>query len=332
MKRKEAAYKIDRGFFKERDLLEGNYVEAVPNISEGRRLDVVKTVVDALCEVDGVYLLDCSSDADHNRSVITFAGEADAVAEGAFRLVEKAAELIDLRSHSGSHPRMGATDVLPFVPLGGTDMRLCVELAEGVGERIGRELKIPVFLYEKAARTEQRRNLAKVRKGQFEGLRESIGRDASRKPDFGPDAIHPTAGAIAVGARQFLIAYNVNLESEDVELAKEIARKVREKDGGLPAVKAMGLYLKQQGCTQVSMNLVDYTKTGIETVYRRIEELAAEEGVPVRESELIGLMPEGAYTEGLENRVKLHDFDRDRIVEVRLKRMMETRRKRTEGL
>lgn len=304
-------------------MFEGEYVEAVPNISEGRRRDVIKAVVDALCEVDGVYLLDYSSDADHNRSVITYAGDAGSVAEGAFRLVKKASELIDMRVHRGSHPRMGATDVLPFVPLGDTDMALCVALAERVGERIGRELGIPVYLYERAARIPERRNLADVRRGEFEGLRKLIGKEPSRRPDLGPEAIHPTAGATAVGARQFLIAFNVNLESQDIALAKRIAKTIRERDGGLPAVKALGLYLKEQNIVQVSMNLVDYTKTGIEEVYKKIEEMATEEGVSVRESELIGLMPAGAYKEGLEQRVKLRSFSKDRIVEVRLKEMME---------
>jgi len=307
------------------------YVESVPNISEGRRKEVVESVVNALMEVEGVYLLDVSSDADHNRSVITFAGEPEAVAEGAFRLVRRAAELIDLNKHEGSHPRMGATDVLPFVPLQGVSMEDCVGLAEQVGRRIGEELGIPVYLYEYAARKPERRNLANIRRGQFEKLRELIGEDPERVPDFGPNRIHPTAGCMAVGARQFLIAYNVNLRSQDVELARRIARRIREKDGGLPAVKALGLWLKEKNCAQVSMNLVDFTKTGIERVYREIERLAKEAGVEIQESELIGLMPEAAYCEGLEERVRMRNFREDMIVERRLRMMLERNIRRWRG-
>jgi len=306
-------------------------VESVPNISEGRRKDAVEAVVDALMSVDGIYLLDVSSDADHNRSVITFAGESEAVGEGAFRLVAKAAELIDLTRHQGSHPRMGATDVLPFVPLGGTQMDECVELAKRVGRRIGEELGIPVYLYERAATRQERRNLANIRRGQFEKLRELIGKDPERAPDFGPNRIHPTAGCSAVGARQFLIAYNVNLRSKDLDLARHIARTIREKDGGLPAVKALGLWLEEKGCVQVSMNLVDFTKTGVERVYKEIERLAREAGVEVEESELIGLMPEAAYTEGLEEQVKMRNFRADMIVERRLRTMMERGVRRWQG-
>jgi glutamate formiminotransferase len=308
--------------------LKGKYIESVPNISEGRRKEVVDAIADSLCAVNGIYLLDCSSDEDHNRSVITFAGLEEAVKEGAFALVKKSVELIDLRKHKGSHPRMGATDVLPFVPLGDSDMALCVRIANEVGERIGKELGIPVYLYEHAARKEMWRNLANVRKGEFEGLREEIGKNPERKPDFGPEKIHETAGAIAVGARQFLIAYNVNLESKDVGLAKRIAKRIREKDGGLPAVKALGLFLEKQGCAQISINLVDFTKTGIEEVYKEIERLAEKEGVKIRESELIGLLPQASYSEGLENRVKLRDFTKDRIIEVRLAKMIEQNIKR----
>ena len=297
------------------------FVESVPNISEGRREEVVERVIEALMSVDGVYLLDASSDSDHNRSVITFAGAPEAAAEAAFRLAKEAARLIDLNRHEGGHPRMGATDVLPFVPLSGASMDDCVDLARRVGRRIGDELRIPIYLYERAATRPERRNLADVRRGQFEGLREAIGGDPERSPDFGPERIHPTAGATAVGARQFLIAYNVNLQSEDVHLARRIAGTIREKGGGLPGVKAMGLYLAEQRCAQVSMNLVDFTRTGIERVYGEIEKLAAEAGVEVRESELIGLMPQAAYTDGLEERVKLRDFTPESVVETRLARM-----------
>jgi glutamate formiminotransferase len=238
-------------------------VECVPNFSEGRRPEVLQQILDAITAVPGVALLGHAMDADHNRAVVTLAGEGEAVVEGAFRGIAKAAELIDLREHQGEHPRMGATDVVPFIPLGDTTMEQCVALATTLARRVGEELQIPTFLYESAATRPERQNLAKVRKGQFEGLRDAIGTDPDRDPDFGPRAIHASAGATAIGARFFLIAYNVNLDSEDVAIAKTIGTLVREKDGGLPSVKAMGFELTREGRTigQVSMNLVDYRVT-----------------------------------------------------------------------
>jgi glutamate formiminotransferase len=298
----------------------GLYIECVPNISEGRRVKVVDAVAAAVQSAEGAYLLDRSSDADHNRSVLTFAGEPDAVGEAAFRLVQKAAELIDLTQHEGKHPRMGAADVVPFVPLGEAQMEHCIRIAANVASRVGRELEIPVFMYEHAATREDRRNLANVRRGQFEGLREEIGTNPDRKPDFGPERIHPTAGAVAVGAREFLIAYNVNLDSSNVDAAKKIAKDIRESAGGLPAVKAIGLFLPEFGVAQVSMNLVNFKATSMETVYTEIERRAKDEfGIEVLESELIGLMPEAAYSAGLEDRLKIRDFKPDMIVEVRLR-------------
>jgi glutamate formiminotransferase len=298
----------------------GLYIECVPNISEGRDLEVVSTVAAEVEAVKGAYLLDKSSDADHNRSVITFAGEPDAVGEAAFRLVNRAASLIDLSKHEGKHPRMGATDVVPFIPLGEAQMEHCIRIAANVASRVGKELEIPVFMYEQAATREDRRNLASVRKGQFEGLREDIGTNPDRKPDFGPERIHPTAGATAVGAREFLIAYNVNLKSDNIEAARKIAKDIRESSGGLPAVKAIGLFLPELGIAQVSMNLVNFRATSMEAVYSDIERRAKDEyGIEVLESELIGLMPEAAYSQGLEDRLKIRDFKPDQIVEVRLR-------------
>lgn len=295
------------------------YIESVPNISEGRRPEVVDAIAAEVESVQGAYLLDRSSDADHNRSVITFAGEPDALGEAAFRLVRKAAELIDLNHHEGKHPRMGAADVVPFVPLGDAQMEHAIRIAANVASRVGKELDIPVFMYEFAATREDRRNLADVRRGQFEGLRDQIGTNPDRKPDFGPERIHPTAGATAVGAREFLIAYNVNLKSDNVEAAKKIAKEIRESSGGLPAVKAIGLMLPEQGIAQVSMNLVNYKLTSMEKVYAEIERRAKEEFViDILESELIGLMPQGAYSPGLEDHLKIRDFAPDQIIETRL--------------
>jgi glutamate formiminotransferase / 5-formyltetrahydrofolate cyclo-ligase len=292
-------------------------VECVPNFSEGRRPEVVDEIVAAIRSVPGVKLIDRSMDADHNRAVVTFVGEGAPVMEAAFRAASKAKERIDLTRHQGEHPRMGATDVIPFVPLEGTRMEECVALAHALGRRIGTELEIPVFFYEAAATRPGRRNLPDVRKGQFEGLRELIGKDPAREPDEGPrDAIHPTAGATAVGARPFLIAFNVNLRTGDVAVAKEIAKAVREKDGGLPGIKAMGFYLDDLGLSQVSMNVCDFESTGLRRVFDEIARLARERGVEVVESELVGLAPRAALPAGTGEHVRLRGFDpRKQIIE-----------------
>ncbi len=269
-------------------------VECVPNFSEGRNQETVDLIVAAITAVPGVSLLGAERDPDHNRSVVTLAGQPEAVLEGAFQGCKKAAELIDLRKHQGQHPRMGATDVIPFVPISGISMEECVALADQLGQRIGAELNIPVFMYGEAAKRDDRQNLAEVRAGEFEGLREEIGRNSQRKPDFGPERIHETAGATAVGARFFLIAYNVNLNTRDVKLAKRIAKAIREKDGGMPAVKAMGFDLPAESCVQVSMNLVDYRQTSPAQAFLRIAELAEAEGVPILNSEIVGLLPQEA--------------------------------------
>jgi glutamate formiminotransferase / formiminotetrahydrofolate cyclodeaminase len=269
-------------------------VECVPNFSEGRRPEVVRQIVEAITAVPGVALLGYESDPDHNRSVVTIAGQPDAILEGAFQGAKAAAELIDLREHKGEHPRMGATDVVPFVPISGISMEECVKLAESLAKRIGEELQIPTFLYGDAAKREERSNLAKVRKGQFEGLREEIGSNSAHEPDFGPHKIHESAGATAVGARFFLIAFNVNLDTTDVKLAKRIGKAIREKDGGMPGVKAMGFDLPAENCVQVSMNLVDYRKTSPAQAFLKIAELAEAEGVKVKNSEIVGLLPQEA--------------------------------------
>ncbi len=300
-------------------------IECVPNFSEGRRAEVVDEIVAAAAAVPGVSVLDRTSDPSHNRSVVTLVGggvEGGAeLVEAAVRMAGVAARRIDLREHQGEHPRMGATDVIPFVPVSGATMAQCVALARRCGQRLGDELGIPVFLYEQAATRPERRNLADVRKGQFEKLRELIGSDPARDPDFGPRAIHPTAGATAVGARKFLIAYNVNLRTGDVDLAKAIAKSIREKDGGFPCVKAMGFHLEDRNLAQVSMNLTDFETTPILVAYEEIERRARAAGVEVEESELVGLAPAAALPDAVARRVKLRDFDPERqIVERRAAR------------
>lgn len=295
-------------------------LECVPNIAEGRDPGVVRAVAEAFTSAGGT-LLDVSSDADHHRSVITFAGLPSEVVEGAVRGARAAQQAIDLTRHRGAHPRMGATDVVPFVPLGRATMGHAVAAAERAAERIASELGIPTFLYGEAARAPARRDLAWVRKGEFEGLSQSVPTDPERVPDFGPRRLHPTAGASAVGARFFLIAYNVNLDTRDLTVAKRIAKEIREKDGGLPGVKALGFDLAERGLVQVSMNLVDYRRTSPAQVYDVIAAKAAALGVEVVESELVGLIPEAAVPPGFAERVRLAGFHADQVVEQRLARL-----------
>ena len=269
-------------------------IESVPNVSEGRRLDVVDHLADAITAAAGVYLLDRTSDASHNRSVFTLAGEHGPVADALERLVAAAIHEIDMESHTGEHPRIGAVDVIPFVPLAATTMDDCVELARSFGERIATRFDLPVFLYAKAATRPERVKLADVRRGQYEGLKAEIDQ-LGRAPDFGPARMHPSAGAVAVGARPFLIAYNINLDSPDVELAKRVARRVRESGGGLPRVQANGFWIEELGRAQVSMNLLDFATTPLWLVWETVREIAAEDGVGLAESELIGLAPLAAF-------------------------------------
>jgi len=296
------------------------WVECVPNISDGRRPEVVARVVEAIRSVPGIVFLGAESDRDHNRTVLTFAGPPAPAAEAAFRCARAARELIDLNGHEGAHPRMGATDVIPFIPLSGSTMEECAALAERVAARIGNELEIPCFLYGRAARRPERAILANVRKGQFEGLRDLIGSDPARDPDFGPRRIHPTAGATAVGARFFLVAYNVNLATEDLSLAKEIAVAIREKDGGFPGVQAMGFALPEKRCVQVSMNLLDYRKTGCFAVYAEIARRAAAKGVAVLESEIIGLLPREAVDDAFAASTLCRNFTPEAVIETKIER------------
>src|SRR5438132_10675450 len=259
-------------------------VESVPNFCEGRRKEVVDAIASAIASVPGVRVLDQEMDADHNRSVFTFVGDRTSVAEAAFRGAKQAIEVIDMNRHRGEHPRVGALDVLPFVPIAGVTMDDCVALAQSVGKRIADDLDVPVYLYEAAATRTDRRALPDVRRGEYEGLKADIATNPDRKPDFGPAKLHPTAGACIVGARPVLIAWNVNLKTRDVAIARRIAKAIRESDGGLPAVRAKGFELADRGLVQVSMNMVDYRKTSLVQAFEAVRTLAAKEGVEIAES------------------------------------------------
>ena len=293
-------------------------LECVPNFSEGRRRDVDDEIVAAVRAVSGARFLDFEMDPDHNRSVLTLVGEPAAVAEAAFAAARVAVERIDLNRHEGRHPRMGAVDVIPFIPIRDLTMEDAVRTSRELGARLGAELKLPVFLYEASATRPDRKNLAEIRKPQFEGLRDLIGKDPERLPDFGPPAIHPTAGCVAVGARPPLIAYNVDLESAEEKLAKRIAKKIRERDGGLPAIKALGLFIADRGCAQVSINVCDFTRTSLETVYAAVEREATAAGVTIRSSEIVGLAPQAALPPGAVERLKLATFKPEQVIENRL--------------
>jgi glutamate formiminotransferase len=292
-------------------------VECVPNFSEGRRKEVVEAIADSIRAVKGVKLLDVEMDANHNRAVITFVGDIGPVKAAAFEAASRAAQLIDMEKHRGEHPRVGALDVLPFVPVSAT-MDECIGAAREVGGRIARELGIPVYLYGEAAATPERRDLPHVRRGEYEGLKVDIERDPARKPDYGPSKLHPSAGASIVGARPVLIAYNVDLDAKDVKIARGIARKIREKDGGLPAVRALGFELKDRGITQVSMNLVDYKVTPIWKAFDAIKAEADHLGVKIVGSEIVGLVPIEALAQCADRYLMLEKFRLDQTLEVRL--------------
>jgi glutamate formiminotransferase len=293
-------------------------VECIPNFSEGRRTEVLDQIIAAIKSVSGAVLLDRESDPDHNRSVVTFVADADRVVEAAFRGAKQAADLIDLNKHKGEHPRMGATDVIPFVPVSGVTMEECVQLARQCGDRLWRELGIPVYLYEKAATRPERENLAAIRKGQFEGIREEIQQDPERRPDFGEPRVHPTAGITAVGARPPLIAYNVNLGTSNIEIANKIARAVRHQNGGLRYVKALGFELKDRGIVQVSMNMVNYQGTPLFRAFELIRREAERFGVPVLGSEIVGLVPQEALNQVADFYLQLEGFNQNQVLEHRL--------------
>lgn len=294
-------------------------VECVPNFSEGRDKQKVDALVAALCSVPGVSLLDREMDADHNRCVITIVGPKEAVAEAALRGVGKAAELIDLTKHQGVHPRMGAADVIPFVPVEGVTVEECVALAREVGEQIWRRFQIPVYLYEEAATRPDRVNLENIRRGQFEGLRDEVATNPDRAPDFGEARLHPTAGATVVGARKFLIAYNINLNTPDVSIAKQIAKAIRFSSGGLRYVKAMGVDLKARHLAQVSINLTDFERTPIFRVFELVKREAARFGASIVGSEIVGLIPKKALETTGDFYLQLENFNpQQQILENRL--------------
>lgn len=289
-------------------------IESVPNFSEGRREEVVRQIIEEAQKYERVKILDWSMDFDHNRSVVTLVGEPEEIENAIFDMVKKATELIDLRSHSGEHPRMGATDVIPFIPVMNTTMEECIEISKRVGERIGKELNIPVYLYEKSASSPDRENLANIRKGEFEGFFEKI-KDPKWKPDFGPEQVHPSAGVVAVGAREYLIAFNVNLGTNDIKIADKIAKAVRHISGGFRYVKAIGIELKEKGIVQVSMNLTNYKKSPIFRVFETIKREAQRYGVPVLNSEIIGMIPLKAAIETMKWYLQLDDFGEERVIE-----------------
>jgi glutamate formiminotransferase len=293
-------------------------VECVPNFSEGRKPEVVSALRETIAEVETACVLDTHIDPDHNRSVITFVASPLRIVEAAVNAVALAAALIDMRTHRGVHPRIGATDVLPFVPVSAVTMADCVDLAHQAGQRIAAELSIPVFYYERAALRDDRVNLEDVRRGALELLREQIGTKPERAPDVGPRKLHETAGAIAVGARPFLIAFNINLATSDVTLARTIAKLIRARSGGLPSLKALGFELSSRGLVQVSMNLVNYEETGMTKAYDAVKREADRFGVEIASTEIVGLVPEAALDTGAEYFRKLERFSEDKILEHRI--------------
>jgi glutamate formiminotransferase len=292
-------------------------VECVPNFSEGRRQDVMDAIQAAAASVRGAPMLDRHVDATHNRMVLTFAGEPGPVAEAAFRAAARAAELIDLREHRGVHPRIGATDVMPFVPLGSTSMQLCVELAQRVGRRLAAELDLPVYLYAEAAQRPDRYRLPDLRRGEYEYFREHIADDQRLVPDFGPLRVGP-AGATAVGARRPLIAYNVTLDSPDISIARAIARIIRESSGGYAGVQARGFLTAQPGVVQVSMNILDHRATSLQVIFDRIRLEAERRGVSVLHSELVGMLPAEAIVDVARAALRFERLDASAVLETRL--------------
>jgi glutamate formiminotransferase / formiminotetrahydrofolate cyclodeaminase len=294
-------------------------IECVPNFSEGRDKAKIDSILEAM-KMDGVYLLDREMDADHNRCVVTLVGDREPLMEAVLRGVGKAAELIDLTKHQGAHPRMGATDVVPFIPIEGVTLEDCVQMARHVGEQIWKRFQIPVYLYEAAAQRPERTNLENIRRGQFEGIRDDIATNPARMPDFGEPRVHPTAGATVVGARKFLVAYNVYLNTSDVDVAKKVGKAVRFSNGGLRYVKGMGIPVR--GLAQVSMNLTDTDQTPIARVYEYVKREAARYGVMPLSSEIVGLIPKKSLEDAAEWFLQIENFDSSMILENRLAAVM----------
>lgn len=292
-------------------------VECVPNFSEGRRKEVIDEIMAEVKKFD-VRIMDYSPDADHNRTDVTFMGEPEEVKKAALAMSMKAVELIDMNKHRGEHPRMGAMDVVPFIPLMGTTMDECIELAKQFASEFSEKSGVPCYLYEEAATRPDRKNLVNIRRGEFEGLKEEIGKNDDKKPDYGPNRIHPTAGATAVGARFFLIAFNVNLATGDISIAKSIAKAVRHSSGGYRYVKAMGFEIKERGIVQVSMNMVNYRGTPLFRVFETVKREAARYGINVMGSEIVGLVPMEALTDVVDFYLRLEKFDMEQVIEKRL--------------
>ena len=297
--------------------MEIKIIECVPNISEGKNLDIVEQCVDEIRNIPELKLIDYSSDPDHNRSVITFIGPIEQVKKGAFLLAKKAVDLIDLNKHKGTHPRMGAVDVIPFVPLTNATMQDCIDASIEVGERIGKELNIPVYLYANSAKSEDRKKLPSIRKGEFEGFDEKI-KDPKWSPDFGPASKHSTAGAIAIGGREFLIAFNIYLNTTNETIAQNIAQSIRESSGGHRFLQAKGMLIQEKNMTQVSMNILDFQKLPLYRVIELVRIEAKRYGVSIQETELIGLIPVQAVLNSFSYFAQLPDLKTDQIVELKL--------------
>ncbi len=286
-------------------------IECVPNFSEGKDKNKIAAIVSAASSVSGVTILDVENDADHNRSVLSFIAPPEAALKACFEVAKKSAELIDLNCHKGEHPRMGAVDVIPFIPVSESTLDDCRALAKRLGEKIGRELQIPVYLYGEATANPSRKDLANVRKGQFEGLKELIGKDPERVPDFGPNQIHPTAGAVAVGAREQIVNFNINLDLTNLEAGKDIAKRLRASGGGLPAVRAKEIFLKARNQVQISTVLTDYKTTGMAHVLKEAQKLAAEKGAKILTTEIVGLLPQDALVNFAVDSLNLENFNPD---------------------
>lgn len=282
-------------------------IECVPNFSEGKNKLVINQIFESAKSVKSVKVFELEYNKDHNRMLFTIVGEPEAVLSSAFSAIKKATELIDMNKHVGEHPRIGATDVVPFVPVSGITMEDCVVLSNKLAKKVAEELKIPVFMYEASAKRKENKNLADLRIGEYEGLKIKM-----NKPDYGPDKIHPTAGAIVIGARKYLVAYNVNLDTKDINIAKQIAKKIREKDGGLPKVKALGFMV--DGYAQVSMNLVDFEITNFDDVYREIEKLALLNNVKIKNSEIYGMIPMESLVKAIRTSFKADNFKSEQIL------------------
>lgn len=293
------------------------WVESVPNFSEGKNREVVEAIIQEANKIDKVWVLDWSMDKDHHRCVITLVGDGEQVCKALFEMTKKALALIDLRSHKGAHPRMGATDVIPIIPLQDMKMEEAAELAKNLGQRIGEELGIPIYLYEKSATAPHRENLSNIRKGEYEKFTEKI-LSEEWVPDFGPRRVHPSAGVTAVGVREFLIAYNINLNTQDIEVAKKIAKAIRHISGGFRYVKALGMEIEEKQMVQVSINMTNFKKTTLFRVFEAVRTEAQRYGVSVTSSEIVGMVPLQAMVDTSDFYLQLEDFQKDRVIEYRL--------------